>query len=58
MVLKIKSEIDTATGLFFSPKFGFWCKAPNGIVIREVHVNLTGSLIKIRCAVNTRVGFA
>lgn len=57
MVLKIKSQIDTAT-LLFSPKFGFWCKAPNSIVIREVHVNLMGSLIKIRCAVNTGGGFA
>jgi hypothetical protein len=57
MVFKIKSHIDAATGLL-SAKFGFWSKAPNGILIREVHVNLTGSLIKIRCAVTTRGGFA
>ncbi len=44
MVLKIKSQIDAATGLL-SPKFGFWSKAPNGILIREVHVILRGSLI-------------
>ncbi len=28
--------------------------APSGILIREVHVNLRGGLIKIRCAVTSR----
>jgi hypothetical protein len=58
MVFKIKSQIDATTRLL-SPKFGFWSKAPpNGILSREVHVNLMGSLIKIRWAVTTRGSFA